>query len=88
MIGFDKQRFMEDFKRLKGTLSDEELASRLDIRRSYISMLESGKQIPKVELLTRIANMCGTRPSDYFKEMGDDPAAGKLPYIVVDDTEK
>ena len=88
MISFDREKFIEDFKKLKGELSTEEFAVRLDIRKSNVSMLESGKQIPKVELLTRIANMCGTKPSDYFKEMGDDPAAGKLPYIVVDDIEK
>ncbi len=88
MIGFDKQRFIKDFQGLRKEMSPEELAGRLELRKSDISMLGSGRQIPKVELLTRIAAMCGTKPSDYFKEMGDDPAAEKLPYIVVDKTDE
>lgn len=51
------------FRQEKG-LSQEALADRLDTSPPYISMLESGKRYPSIEMLLRIANALETRPGD------------------------
>lgn len=45
-------------------LSQEELADRLDTSPPYVSMLESGKRYPSIEMLIRIANALETSPGD------------------------
>lgn len=50
--------------RLEKGLSQEALANRLDMSAPYISMLESGKRYPSIEMLMRIARALETRPGD------------------------
>lgn len=50
--------------RQEAGLSQEGLADRLDVSPPYISMLESGKRYPSIEMLIRIALTLETRPGD------------------------
>lgn len=43
-------------------LSQEGLADRLDVSPSYVSMLESSKRYPSIEMLIRVADALGARP--------------------------
>lgn len=43
-------------------LSQDDLADRMDVSPSYISMLESGKRYPSIEMLIRIAQALNARP--------------------------
>lgn len=52
-------------------LSQDELADRMDVSSSYISMLESGKRYPSIEMLIRIALALNIKPGlmlDYIAE--------------------
>lgn len=48
--------------RHKAGLSQDALADRMDISTPYISMLESGKRYPSIEMLIRIAIALEVRP--------------------------
>ncbi|ETT56793.1 helix-turn-helix domain-containing protein [Paenibacillus sp. FSL R7-269] len=53
--------------RMKQGLSQEDLADKCDVDRSYISMIEVGRNEPSV---TKIFDLCkglNIRPSDFFK---------------------
>lgn len=50
--------------RQEAGLSQEGLADRLDVSPSYVSMLESGKRYPSIEMLIRIARALESRPGD------------------------
>lgn len=63
-------------------LSQDELAGRMDLSTPYISMLESGKRYPSIEMLIRVALALGVRPGamlDYIAEryIPDDTNGGK-----------
>ena len=57
--------------RQEAGLSQDELADRMDLSTPYISMLESGKRYPSIEMLLRIAIALQVRPGamlDYIAE--------------------
>ncbi len=51
-------------------LSQEELAARAGLDRTYISMLERGKKCPTIETADRIARALGTKLSTLLIEGG------------------
>lgn len=50
--------------RTKNNLSQEELAERSDLHRTYISLVERGKRIPTIDAIERIANAMNEDISD------------------------
>ncbi|MDY0029778.1 MAG: helix-turn-helix transcriptional regulator [Pseudobdellovibrionaceae bacterium] len=50
--------------------SQEELADRTDLHRTYISHIEGGKRQISVETLCRIAKGFGITPSELMEEIG------------------
>lgn len=52
-------------------LTQEELANRCGIDRTYISMIERGKRKPTLNILFKICEHIGTKPSDFIKEIED-----------------
>lgn len=61
---------IREFRQQAG-LSQDDLADRMDLSTSYISMLESGKRYPSIEMLIRIAIALEVRPGamlDYIAE--------------------
>ena len=57
--------------RQQADLSQEQLAERMELSPSYISMLESGKRYPSIEMLSRVALALEIRPDellDYIAE--------------------
>ena len=55
--------------RLEQKLSQEELAERCDLHRTYISDIELGKRNISLENIERIAAALGRPLPDFFKEM-------------------
>jgi len=47
-------------------LSQEQLAFRANLDRSYVSQLENGHKSPTVNVLFRICDALGVRPSEIF----------------------
>ncbi|MFR4119622.1 MAG: helix-turn-helix domain-containing protein [Bilophila wadsworthia] len=52
---------IREFRQQAG-LSQDELADRMDMSTPYISMLESGKRYPSIEMLIRLALALDVRP--------------------------
>lgn len=50
--------------RQEAGLAQEGLADRLNVSPSYVSMLESGKRYPSIEMLIRVARALEARPGD------------------------
>ncbi len=55
--------------RLKHKLSQEELAHRCKIDRTYISMIERQKRKPTLHILFRICEALNTSPSEFLREV-------------------
>jgi transcriptional regulator with XRE-family HTH domain len=51
--------------------SQEELAARSGLHRTYISFLERGMKSPTVDVLTRLGNALGIRASQLLAEAED-----------------
>jgi len=54
-------------------LTQQTLAIRSGLTRSYLSMLESGKKVPAISTLDRIAEVCGVSLGDFFDAPDDSP---------------
>jgi transcriptional regulator with XRE-family HTH domain len=57
--------------RLAAGLSQEELALRSNLHRTYISLLERGKRKATLETIFSVCNEINIRPSDFIKEVED-----------------
>ncbi|PRX69787.1 helix-turn-helix protein [Cohnella sp. SGD-V74] len=53
--------------RLKQGLSQEDLAHECDVDRSYISMIEVGRNEPSVTKIFELCSGLKIKPSDFFK---------------------
>ncbi|EHF3563930.1 helix-turn-helix transcriptional regulator [Enterococcus faecalis] len=53
--------------RLKNKLTQEQVAERADIERSYYNMIERGKRRPSVEIAKKIANVLSIDWTIFFK---------------------
>ncbi len=60
-------RNLRHFRQTQG-LSQEELAHRADIDRTYISSLERGIYSPSIEVLDRIATALGIKPEELIRK--------------------
>ena len=57
--------------RLRAELSQDDLADRLDMSTPYISMLESGKRYPSIEMLIRVALALEVRPGEILDRIAE-----------------
>ena len=55
--------------RLKNNLSQEELAHKCDLDRTYISLLERGKRKPTLNVVFNICNGLNITPSIFISEI-------------------
>ena len=60
-------------RRMLLNLTQEELADRCELTKSYISQLENNKTSPSLETLTNILEVLGTDLSTFFKEEKKSP---------------
>ena len=51
--------------------SQDDLADRMDVSTPYISMLESGKRYPSIEMLVRIAIALGVSPGAMLDQIAE-----------------
>lgn len=58
-------------------LSQEDLAARLDLTRTYISYLESGKRYPSLEMLIALAQALDVRPGELLDRIAERLETGK-----------
>lgn len=61
---------IREFRRAAG-LSQDGLADRMDLSSSYVSMLETGRRYPSIEMLIRIAVALQVRPGVMLDHIAD-----------------
>lgn len=87
-IDYEKlgQRIKE--KRLEKGLSQEDLADRIDLSRSYISHVELGSKNASLETVVRIANELGCSANDLLKDSltSLEDRISKIEQILIDCT--
>ena len=72
MKEFNAEKFCKDLVSLRGKDSQDSFAGKLDINRSTLSLLENGKQMPTIEILSRFCSLSGKSTEDYFIESTTD----------------
>lgn len=72
MKEFNAAKFCRDLISLRGRETQDTFAKKLEIKRPTLSLLENGKQVPTIDLLSRICSMNGNNTDDYFVESTTD----------------
>ena len=62
--------------RQKAGLTQEKLAFKADLDRTYISLMERGQRSPTLDVLLRLCDALGVLPSDLMKKL---EATAKIP---------
>lgn len=68
---FDSDKFSQDLINLRGEESRDSFAKKLNIDVSTLSLLESGIQVPKVDILKDFCKLSGKDTSNYFDDTMD-----------------
>ena len=86
MKEFSLEKFCKDLTELRGDKTQQAFSEVLGINRSTLSLLETGKQIPSLDLLNKLCNIGSFDPSRYFIESNEDA----LIYLMgnLDDSDK
>ena len=64
--GGDYMPYNEQLKKLRGEISQEEIAKKIGITKSSWSMYERGERVPRDEIKIRIANFFGKSVQEIF----------------------
>lgn len=72
MKEFDAEKFCKDLITLRAKESQTTFAEKLNLKRSTLSLLENGKQMPTIDILSRICNLSGKSADEYFVESTSD----------------
>ena len=72
MKEFNVKKFYEDLITLRGKESQVTFAEKLDIKRPTLSLLENGKQMPTIDILSRICSLTGKSTDEYFVDSTTD----------------
>ena len=59
MKEFNVEKFCKDLITVRGKESQDRFAQKLDIKRPTLSLLENGKQMPTIDILSRVCFFCG-----------------------------
>lgn len=72
MKTFDLDKFCRDLTGLRTNSTQAKFANILGVNRSTLSLLETGKQIPSLEILTKVCSLAGSQANDYFADSEND----------------
>lgn len=73
MKQFNNEKFRQDLLTLRGEETQAVFAAKLQINRSTLSLLETGKQIPDLTLFSKICELGGFIADSYFDDYKNDP---------------
>ena len=65
--------------RLSQRLSQEALALKAEVDRTYVGGLERAVRNPSADILDRLAKALSVRTAEFFSEITDDPGPAGLP---------
>lgn len=72
MKSFNLTKFCADLVNLRKDSTQVKFAKILGINRSTLSFLETGKQIPSLEILTKVCDLGNFQANDYFFDSEND----------------
>lgn len=72
MKEFNVKKFCEDLIALRGKESQTTFAENLGVKRPTLSLLENGKQMPTLDILSRICSLSGKNTDEYFVDSTTD----------------
>jgi DNA-binding XRE family transcriptional regulator len=72
MKEFNKEEFCKDIVSARGKESQDVFAQKLGVNRSTLSLLENGRQMPNINLLSRVCELNGKSMESYFVETSSD----------------
>lgn len=72
MKSFNLTKFRDILIQTRGDSSQQIFAEKLGTNRSTLSLLESGKQLPSLEILTKLCSFAATTPDSFFLEKEND----------------
>lgn len=72
MKEFNSEKFCKDLITLRGKESQDKFAQKLNIKRPTLSLLENGKQMPTIDILSLFCDLSGNSTDDYFVESTTD----------------
>lgn len=72
MKTFNSEKFCNDLINLRGNDSQMNFSKKMNLNRSTLSLLESGKQIPSLDILTRVCNLGNFNADEYFEDVEND----------------
>lgn len=72
MKEFNVEKFCNDIVELRGKETQDSFAQRIGIKRPTLSLLENGKQMPTIDILSKICGLSGKSTEEYFVEASSD----------------
>lgn len=88
MKEFNSKKFCEDLINLRGKESQDKFAQKLNIKRPTLSLLENGKQMPTLDILSLFCDLSGNSTDDYFVESTTDALVYLMGSMEESDKEK
>lgn len=68
MKEFNVKKFCKDLVSLRGKESQDKFAQKLGVKRPTLSLLENGKQVPTIDILSRFCSLSEKSTEEYFTE--------------------
>lgn len=68
MKSFNTEKFCRELISLRGGETQQIFSEKLGINRSTLSLLETGKQLPSLDILNKVCGLFDKNPGDYFVE--------------------
>ena len=72
MKEFNVRKFCNDLVSLRGRESQAIFADKMGVKRSTLSLLENGKQLPTLDILSRMCELSNKKTDEYFEETTKD----------------
>lgn len=88
MKSFNLTKFCADLVELRKDATQAIVAEKLGINRSTLSLLETGKQIPSLEILTKVCDYGNYRAIDYFFDDENDGLIYLMGTLMDNDMDK
>ncbi len=88
MKEFNAEKFCKDLIALRGRESQTTFSQKLDMNRSTLSLLENGRQMPTLDILSRVCDLSGKNTDEYFVDSTTDALVYLMGSLDVSDKEK
>lgn len=88
MKTFNLNKFCSDLLSLRSNTTQVKVADLLGINRSTLSLLETGKQIPSLDILTKVCELGNFNTNEYFFDDENDGLLYLMGSLEENDREK